>query len=90
MVEVPLEGLPKHIEEATVKVWYVEEGDPVEEGDDLVELSTEEGSFSIHAASSGILAEVYYDEGEVVAKGELLCCIDDEIDGNEDEEAEEE
>lgn len=90
MVEVCLEGLPKHMDEATVKVWYVEEGDPVQEGDDLVELSTEEGSFTISASTSGILAEVYYDEGEIVAKGELLCCIDDEIDGDsEDEESEE-
>ncbi len=90
MVEVPLEGLARNVEEATVKVWYVEEGDPVQEGDDLVELSTEEGVLMIHAPSSGILAEVYYDEGEVVAKGELLCCIDDELGEDDEEEAAEE
>ena len=33
---------------------------------------------NIPAPASGILAEVYYDEGEVVTKGEVLCTIDEE------------
>ena len=78
MVEVVLEGVPSHIEEGTIQTWFFEEGDAVNEGDDLVEITTEEGTFTIQAATTGILAEVYYDEGEVVAKGEVLCTIDDE------------
>ena len=85
MVEVALEGLPQHVEEATIQAWYFEEGDPVNEGDDLVELASEEGTVTIQAAAAGILAEVYYDEGDVVAKGEVLCTIDDE-ESDEDEE----
>lgn len=80
MHEVSLEGLAKSVEEATVHVWYFEEGDAVNEGDDLVELTSEEGTVTIQAPVSGILAEVYYDEGDIVAKGELLCTIDDEED----------
>lgn len=78
MIEVVLEGLPSHIEEGTIQTWFFEEGDAVNEGDDLLEITTEEGTLTIQAASAGILAEVYYDEGEVVAKGEVLCTIDDE------------
>lgn len=78
MVEVVLEGLPSHIEEGTIQTWFFEEGDAVNEGDDLVEITTEDGTITIQAAAAGILAEVYYDEGEVVAKGEVLCTIDDE------------
>ncbi len=78
MHEVALEGLGPHVEEGTVQTWFFEEGDPVNEGDDLVEITTEEGTVTIQAGSTGILAEVYYDEGEVVAKGEVLCTIDDE------------
>ena len=78
MVEVPLAGLGKHVDEGTIQTWFYEEGDTVSEGDDLVELSSEEGSVKVQAPVSGILAEVYYDEGEVVAKGEILCTIDDE------------
>jgi pyruvate/2-oxoglutarate dehydrogenase complex dihydrolipoamide acyltransferase (E2) component len=88
MVEVVLEGLAQNVDEGTIQNWFFEEGDAVNEGDDLVELSTEEGSVTLTAPTSGVLAEVYYDEGEIVAKGETLCTIDDE-ESDEDDEKEE-
>ena len=78
MVEVVLEALAASVGEATIQAWFFEEGDAVNEGDDLVELSTEQGPVTIQSPASGVLAEVYYDEGETVAKGEVLCMIDDE------------
>lgn len=92
MVEVVLEGLAPNIDEATIQNWFFEEGDPVSEGDDLIEVSTSEGVVVIQAPGSGILSEVYYDEGESVPKGEVLCAIDDDegASSKEDEEEEEE
>ena len=90
MVEVVLEGaVAGKIEEATVQSWFVEEGDPINEGDDLVELVTERGVITITAPISGILSEVYFDEGEAVSKGEILCTIDDEESEEEDDDEEE-
>ncbi len=86
MVEIVLEGLAANVDEGTVQTWFFEEGDAVSEGDELVELSSEEGSITIQAPASGVLAEVYYDEGELVAKGEILCTIDDEESDSEEEE----
>ena len=86
MYEVVLEGLGPHVAEGTIQTWFFEEGDAVNEGDDLVEITTEEGTVTLPAGSTGILSEVYYDEGEVVAKGEILCTIDDEESGDEDKE----
>jgi pyruvate/2-oxoglutarate dehydrogenase complex dihydrolipoamide acyltransferase (E2) component len=88
MVEVLLKGLGKEVEEGTIQSWFFEEGDAVSAGDDLVELTTEEGSVIIQSPVSGLVAEVYYDEGEAVAKDEILCMIDDEA-ADEDEEADE-
>ena len=90
MKDVNLEGLSKQIEEATIQTWFFEEGDMVTEGDDLVELSTEEGTAVIPASATGILAEVYYDEGETVAKGETLCTIDDDASEEDADEEEDE
>lgn len=84
MVEVVLQNLPKGVEEATIQAWYFEEGDAIVKGDEIAELSMEEGTVTISAPVSGILAEVYYDEGESVALSEVLCLIEDE----EGEEAE--
>jgi len=84
VVELVL-NLDKDVLEATVRVWFLEEGDAVEEGDDILELSTENGLFRIQAPVSGLISEVYYDEGETVEKGEVLCLIDEEDDGGEDD-----
>lgn len=78
MVEVALEPLADGMEEATINFWYYEEGDRVEEGADLVEVVSEEGTFKISAPCSGILGEVYFPEGEVVNVGEVLCEIEAE------------
>lgn len=78
MIEVALENLPHTIEEATVQAWFFEEGDTLNEGDDLVQLSTDQGKLTVQAPCSGVLAEMYYDEGETIARGEILCTIDDE------------
>ena len=90
MVEVILESLPEGAEEATIQAWYFEEGDAVTKGDEIVELSTEEGGVTITAPTTGILAEVYYDEGESVERGEILCLIEDESEKKIAEDKEEE
>ena len=77
-IEVTLEPLAEGMEEATINYWYYEEGDAVEEGSDLVELISEEGTFKIPAPSSGVLGEVYFPEGETVSVGEILCEIEEE------------
>jgi len=80
MVEVILGNLPAGAHEATIQAWYFEEGDAVEKGDEIAELSTEEGPLTVSAPASGILAEVYYDEGETVERGEILCLIESDED----------
>ncbi|MBI4115599.1 MAG: biotin/lipoyl-binding protein [Candidatus Omnitrophica bacterium] len=90
MVEVTLTNLPKGVGEATIQAWYFEEGDAIVQGDEIVELVTEEGAVTLTAPVSGILAEVYYDEGETVEQGEVLCLIETEDEDDEEDEDEEE
>ncbi|MBI4372465.1 MAG: hypothetical protein HY585_01910 [Candidatus Omnitrophica bacterium] len=77
MTEVILEPLADGMEEATIHNWYFEEGDHVDEGADLVEIISEEGTFKITAPCSGILGEVYFPEGETVSVGDILCEIEE-------------
>ena len=90
MVEVVLENLRGGAGHATIHTWYFEEGDAVSKGDEIVELSLEDGTVTVTAPAPGILAEVYYDEGETVEVGEALCLIEDEESFQEDIEKEEE
>jgi len=87
MFEVLAKGLGKNVDEATVKTWFFEEGDAVTEGDDLVELATEDSVVMISVPATGVLAEVCIDEDDTVQRDEVLCIIDDEEGGlGEDEE----
>lgn len=86
MVEVVLEGLPEGTRQVTVQAWYFEEGDAVTKGDEIAELALEDKTLTVTAPASGILAEVYYDEGETVEAGEVLCLIEDEESVEDEEE----
>ncbi len=78
MVEVILDQLTDDMEEATIRCWYREEGDAVEEGDELVEVVSEGGTFKITAPRAGVLGQVYFSEGEPVSVGDVLCEIEDQ------------
>ena len=78
MREVILQPLAEGMEEATLNYWYFEEGDTVEEGADLAEVVSEQGTFKIVAPCSGVLGEVYFGESETVSIGEILCEIEEE------------
>ncbi|MBN1916856.1 MAG: lipoyl domain-containing protein [Verrucomicrobia bacterium] len=75
---------------ATVDYWHVDEGDAVDEGDDLVELRTEEGQlFVVSAPAGGILRERFYEPGDEVEVGDIIATIDDGIDVIEPEDLDE-
>ncbi len=78
MKEVILEPLAEGMEEASINYWYFEEGDRVEEGADLAEIISEEGTYKVTAPCAGVLGEVYFAEGESVSVGEVMCEIEEE------------
>lgn len=93
MIDVLAKGLGANIDEAVVKTWFFEEGDAVTAGDDLVKLVTEDTTITIPVPVSGILAEVFFDEDEIVQRDEVICMIDDEdgdLEGGEDEDDDDE
>lgn len=79
MFEVVLENLPGGATQASIQAWHFEEGDAVTKGDEIVELAAGDGTVMVTAPATGILSEVYYDEGESVEAGEILCLIEDDV-----------
>ena len=78
MVPVVVPDLGEGITDATVSFWFHEEGDLVTEGTDLVEMATDKATFTIPAAATGVLREVFFEEGESVGVGEVLAHIEQE------------
>jgi len=78
MAKVILPELGEGAREATISYWHFEEGDRIEEGEDLVEIATDKSTFNVPAPCSGVLNEVYYEEGDIVEVGEVLANIEEE------------
>lgn len=52
--------------------WYVEEGECVQEGQDLCEVESARGAALIQAPANGTLVEICVHEAEPVTSGQLL------------------
>jgi len=77
MRQVLLPELGEGITKATVSYWHFETGKDVNEGDDLVELTTDKATFNLPSPYSGILREILVNEGDDVAVGETLAIIEE-------------
>ena len=71
---------------ATVAEWHFEEGEFVEEGDILLEVSSESGAVEVPAPCAGTLLERIVDEDEMVRVGEPVALIEcrQETEGGEE------
>ena len=78
MAKVILPEVGEGAREATISYWHFEEGDRIEEGEDLVEIATDKSTINVPAPCSGVLTEVYFEEGDMVEVGEVLANIEEE------------
>ena len=77
MKKVFLPELGEGIDKATVTYWFVQEGEKVNEKDDLVELSTDKATFNLPSPCTGMLSQVLVHEGDTVNVGEVLGMIEE-------------
>ncbi len=76
MFKVILPELGEGIEKATVSYWYFQQGEKVNEKDDLVELTTDKATFNLPSPGSGMLTEIFFREGDTVNVGDTLAVIE--------------
>ena len=75
MSEIRVPPLGESIVDATIASWLKHEGDPVKQGDSLVELETDKVNLEVSAEQDGVLQKVLKQVGDVVAVGEVLGMI---------------
>jgi len=80
MIDVPMPQLGESVAEGTVTKWLVREGDYVEREQILLEVATDKADTEVASPSSGRIVRLAAEEGEIVAKGGLLCQIDETAD----------
>ncbi len=64
-------------DEAEVSFWYVEVGEHVKDGQDMVEMVTDKAAFTVPAPAGGRLASILVTEGDRVKVGDTLAIIED-------------
>jgi 2-oxoglutarate decarboxylase len=60
------------VTEGTILEWTVKVGDHVEDGDTVVELSTDKVDMELPAPAAGTITELLADEGETVTVGQVI------------------
>ncbi len=63
-------------DQITISFWHIEEDEEFEEGDDILEVSTNRANLSIAATSTGKLIEIMAQEGDVVTVGDVIATIE--------------
>ena len=71
-IQVLLPVLGESVTEGTVIEWRKAVGDPVAEGETLLEVTTDKVDVEIPAPASGVLAAIAADAGVAVEVGQLL------------------
>lgn len=82
MKEIQLPELIEDLETVVISYWHFEEGDPVEEGDNLVEVTIDNERYNIPSPVSGILNEVFFEEGDEVEVNEVIATVEEKGEGN--------
>ena len=76
--EVTIPDLEEVVDSVKIHFWHVDAGAVVEEGDDLVDIEASGGTITIKAPCSGILNEIFYDEGDEVFIDDVIATIEPE------------
>ncbi len=77
MIQVEMPQLGESVVEGTVTKWRVKEGDSVEKEQPIVEVATDKADTEIPSPVSGVVTKIAVSEGTLVAKGGLLCVIEE-------------
>jgi pyruvate dehydrogenase E2 component (dihydrolipoamide acetyltransferase) len=75
--KVPFPKIDANIEEATITLWHRCEGDRVQKGEPLLEITTDKGVIDVEAPAGGILRRIVAPVSSTVPVGYVLALIGD-------------
>jgi 2-oxoisovalerate dehydrogenase E2 component (dihydrolipoyl transacylase) len=79
--EILMPQLGESVVEGTVSRWLIAEGEPVQQDQPLLQITTDKVDTELPAPASGILLKILVPEGQTVAKGTVLGVIGDQGSG---------
>lgn len=76
MTEIIAPNLGMSGMDMTISSWFKAEGDTVEKGEPLFEMTTEKLNQEIESPESGVLKVIHKKEGDIAAVGEMIAVIE--------------
>ncbi len=76
MMEIKVPELGESIQEVQISHWLKQEGQWVENGEDIVEVESEKASQSLSAPSAGVLQKIFFQDGEFAKVGQVIAQLD--------------
>jgi len=83
--ELVLPKMGEGIIEATINKWLKQVGENVNEDDAIVEVATDKVDSEVPSPIDGVLAEVFFNEGDIAPVGEVIAIIKTEGDESAEE-----
>jgi len=74
-IELKIPEVGESVQEVYIVRWFKQEGEHVEEDEDLVELESEKASLEIPAPTTGVIEQILFPAGETVRVGETIALI---------------
>ena len=75
-----LPQLGQTMEEGTIERWHKREGERVEKGEVLYELTTDKATLEVESFASGVVKRIVVGEGQTVPVNALIAVIGEEAD----------
>src|SRR5687767_15577078 len=76
IVEIQMPQMGESVTEGTILEWHKQEGEFVEEGETVVEVSTDKIDAEVPAPASGVIAKILAQPDDVVQVGQALAQLD--------------
>ena len=77
--EITMPKLSDTMEEGTLLKWFKKEGDYVQQGEALFEVETDKAVMEVESFVSGILSQIFVQEGERVPVGTPIAIVGEEL-----------
>jgi 2-oxoglutarate dehydrogenase E2 component (dihydrolipoamide succinyltransferase) len=75
-IEILVPQLPESVSDATLITWHKQVGDFVVKNESLVDLETDKVVLEVPAPESGVLSQIFKEDGSIVMGGEVLALLD--------------
>ena len=84
IVDIVMPKMGESIMEGTILRWMKKPGDKIERDESILEISTDKVDTEVPSPESGILAEILFNENDVVEVGKVIARLNTELDAKVD------